>query len=156
MYFPIGGCLVRCFTGLHGVGCGTFPQGNNFPFLRLRREFDRFNDVIRGLCDGYGAFSGDEVFSCVHVLRFVLKERDCSLHQPRESRPAPDETPRRCLHRRAAEHQQRSDSGRNNVAAAGAKLRGATRGANTNGMNTTKITSAEACRIRQPKFGIKM
>ena len=24
MSFPIGSCLVRCFTMLHGVGCGTF------------------------------------------------------------------------------------------------------------------------------------
>lgn len=26
MRFPIGGCLVRCFALLHGVGCGTFPK----------------------------------------------------------------------------------------------------------------------------------
>ncbi len=26
MRFPIGGCLIRRFTLLHGVGCGTFPQ----------------------------------------------------------------------------------------------------------------------------------
>jgi hypothetical protein len=26
MGFPIGGCLVRCFTMLQGVGCGTFSQ----------------------------------------------------------------------------------------------------------------------------------
>ena len=24
--FPIGGCLIRCFTVLHVFGCGTFPQ----------------------------------------------------------------------------------------------------------------------------------
>jgi len=23
---PIGGCLLRGFTLLHGVGCGTFPK----------------------------------------------------------------------------------------------------------------------------------
>lgn len=23
---PIGGCLIRCFTLLHGIGCRTFPQ----------------------------------------------------------------------------------------------------------------------------------
>ena len=23
---PIGGCLIRCFALLHGIGCGTFPQ----------------------------------------------------------------------------------------------------------------------------------
>ena len=32
-----------------------------------------------GLRSGCGASSGDEVFRCVHVLRFVLKEQDCSL-----------------------------------------------------------------------------
>ena len=26
MRFPIGGCLIRRFTMLHGVGSGTFPQ----------------------------------------------------------------------------------------------------------------------------------
>jgi len=41
--------------------------------------------------------------------------------------------------RRAAEHQQLSDGGRKNVATAGAMLRGATRGAGANGMNTTEI-----------------
>ncbi len=25
MRIPIGGCLLWCFTVLHGVGCGTFP-----------------------------------------------------------------------------------------------------------------------------------
>ena len=25
MRFPIGGCLLWCFTVLNGVGCGTFP-----------------------------------------------------------------------------------------------------------------------------------
>ncbi len=24
--FPIGRCLIRCFTLLHGFGCGTFPK----------------------------------------------------------------------------------------------------------------------------------
>jgi len=26
MRFPIGGCLIGCFTLLHVFGCGTFPQ----------------------------------------------------------------------------------------------------------------------------------
>ena len=26
MRFPIGGCLIWCFTVLHSFGCGTFPQ----------------------------------------------------------------------------------------------------------------------------------
>ncbi len=44
---------------------------------------------------------------------------------------------RLCPRRRAAEHQQLSDGGRKDVAAAGAMLRGATRGAGAGGMNTT-------------------
>ena len=24
--FPIGGCLIRSFALLHGIGCGTFPK----------------------------------------------------------------------------------------------------------------------------------
>src|SRR5208283_4685128 len=43
-----------------------------------------------------------------------------------------------CPRRRAAEYQQLSDGGRKDVAAAGAMLRGATRGAGAGGMNTTK------------------
>ena len=92
MRFPIGGCLIRRFTLLHGVGSGTFPQRNDFPFLRLSREFYRLDELVDGLRNGCGASSGDEVFCCVHVLRFVLKERDCSLHPPGESRTAPDKT----------------------------------------------------------------
>ena len=41
-----------------------------------------------------------------------------------------------CPRRRAAEHQQLSDGGHKDVAAAGAMLRGATRGAGAGGMNT--------------------
>ena len=26
MRSPVGGCLIRCFALLHGVGCGTFPK----------------------------------------------------------------------------------------------------------------------------------
>ena len=43
-----------------------------------------------------------------------------------------------CPRRRAAEHQQVIDCGRKDVAAAGAMLRGATRGAGAGGMNTTE------------------
>jgi len=46
--------------------------------------------------------------------------------------------------RRAAEHQQLSDGGRKDVAAAGAMLRGATRGAGADGMNTAETASADA------------
>ena len=60
--------------------------------LGLSREFHRLDELVDGLRSGYGASSGDEVFVCVHVLRFVLKERNCSLHPPRESRTAPDKT----------------------------------------------------------------
>ncbi len=48
------------------------------------------------------------------------------------------------LRRRAAEHQQLSDGGRKNVAPAGAMLRGATRGAGADGMNTAETASADA------------
>jgi hypothetical protein len=48
--------------------------------------------LVDGLRSGCGASCCDEVFICVHVLRFVLKERDCSLHPPRESRTASDKT----------------------------------------------------------------
>ena len=102
---PIGGCLVRCFALLHGVGCGTFPERNNFPFLRLSRKFDRLDDLIRGLRSGCGASCGDEVFCRVHVLRFVLKERDCSLHlRPERAGPLLTKRTRVCSRRRAAEH----------------------------------------------------
>ena len=43
---PIGGCLARSLAKLHGFGRGTFPQRNNFPFLRLWWEFKRFDDVV--------------------------------------------------------------------------------------------------------------
>ena len=92
MRFPIGGCLIRCFAMLHRVRCGTFPQRNDFPFLRLSREFDWLDDLIDGLRSGCGASSGDEVFRCVHVLRFVLKERDCSLHRTGRADPLRNET----------------------------------------------------------------
>src|SRR5271157_5928977 len=45
MRFPIGGCLIRRSTLLHGVGSGTFPQRNDFPFLRLSREFYRLDEL---------------------------------------------------------------------------------------------------------------
>jgi hypothetical protein len=44
----------------------------------------------------------------------------------------------------AGEHQQLSDGGRKNVAPAGAMLRGATRGAGADGMNTAETASADA------------
>ena len=138
MRFPIGGCLIRRFTLLHGVGSGTFPQRNDFPFLRLSREFYRLDELVDGLRSGCGASSGDEVFDCVHFLRFVLKERDCSLHSPERAEPLLTKRTRLCPRRRAAKHQQLSDGGRKNVAPAGAMLRGATRGAGAAGMNTTE------------------
>ena len=95
---------------------------------------------LTGLRSGCGASGGDEVFSRVHVLRFVLKERDCSLHRPGRAGPLLTKRTRLCPRRRAAEHQQLSDGGRKDVATAGARLRGATRGAGADGMNTTKTT----------------
>jgi len=71
-------------------------------------------------------------------LRFVLKERDCSLHRPERAGPLLTKRTRLCPRRRAAEHQQLSDGGRKDVATAGAMLRGATRGAGADGMNTTE------------------
>jgi hypothetical protein len=49
MSSPVIGGLRRRLAQLHGIGCGAFPQGNNFPFLGLRREFQRFDDVVRRL-----------------------------------------------------------------------------------------------------------
>ena len=43
---PIGGCLFRRLTLLHFFGCGTLSQGNDFPFLRLIREFERFDELV--------------------------------------------------------------------------------------------------------------
>jgi hypothetical protein len=81
-------------------------------------------------------------------LRFVLKERDCSLHSPERAEPLLTKRTRLCPRRRAAEHQQLSDGGRKDVAAAGAMLRGATRGTGAAGMNTPKITSADDDRFK--------
>jgi len=51
----------------------------------LSREFDWLDDFVDGLLSDCGASGGDEFFCRVHVLRFVLKERNCSLHHaPRE------------------------------------------------------------------------
>ena len=59
------------------------------------------------------AFDGDEVFCRVHFLRFVLKERDCSLRlRPGRAGPLRTKRTRVCPCRRAAEHQQPSDGGR--------------------------------------------
>src|SRR5882724_3857375 len=77
-------------------------------------------------------------FSAVFMfLRFVLKERDCSLHRTGRADPLLTKRTRPRPRCRAAEHQQRSDSGRKDVSTAGARLRGATRGAGVDGMNTT-------------------
>ncbi len=82
---PIRGCLLRRLALLHFFGCGTLPQRNDFPFLRLIRKFDRFDERVLRLASDWGAFRGDEGFCRVHFLPFVLKERTCSLHQaPRE------------------------------------------------------------------------
>jgi len=58
--------------------------------------------------------------------------------RPERAGPLLTKRTRLCPRRRAAEHQQLSDGGRKDVAAAGAMLRGATRGAGTGGMNTTE------------------
>ena len=106
----------------------------------MSREFYRLDELADGLRSGCGAFSGDEVFVCVHVLRFVLKERDCSLHPPRESRTAPDKTHPSVSAPLTAEQQQHSDSGRKDVSPVGTKLREAPpNGADTDGMNTDEV-----------------
>jgi len=61
---PIISGLGRRLAKLHGFGCGTFPQGNNFPFLRLRWEFNRFDDLIRRLKRRV------DIFRRVHVFAF--------------------------------------------------------------------------------------
>lgn len=69
--------------------------------------------ILLAGCGAIAASSGDEVFCRVHVLRFVLKERDCSLHlHLPESSPAPTKRTRLRPRRRAAEPQQPSDSRR--------------------------------------------
>ena len=60
---PIISGLGRRFAKLHGFGCGTFPQGNNFPFLRLRWEFNRFDDVVRRLRRWVDRFRRVHVFA---------------------------------------------------------------------------------------------
>src|ERR1043166_7717486 len=133
MRFPIGGCLIRCFALLHSIGCGTFPKRNNFPFLWLSWKFEGLDEVVRRLWSGCGASGGDEGFCCVHVLRFVLKERDCSLHlHPERAEPVQTKRTQR------VPGPSGSGARSNRVTAgaqdpvpsspAGAKLRGATRG----------------------------
>ena len=70
MRFLIGGCLIRCLALLHG-GVWDIPEVIRSPFLRLSREFDRFDDAVWRLRSDYGASSGDEVFRCVHLPVFA-------------------------------------------------------------------------------------
>ena len=76
---PIISGLGRCFAQLHGIGRWTFPQGNNFPFLGLRREFQRFDDVVRRLRRWV------VVFGRVHVFAFRV-EGTGLLSSPRRER----------------------------------------------------------------------
>src|ERR1035441_7928480 len=62
--------------------------------------------------------------------------------RPERAGPLLTKRTRLCPRRRAAEHQQLSDGGRKDVAAAGAMLRGATRGAGAGEMNTAEINVA--------------
>src|ERR1700722_20415655 len=82
---PISGSLLRRLALLHFFGCGTFPQGNDFPFLRLIRKLDRFDErVLRLDCD-WGAFRGDEGFCRVHFFAFRSEGADLlSSPAPRE------------------------------------------------------------------------
>ena len=157
---PISGRLVRRLALLHFIGCRALPQRNDFPFLRLIRKFDRFDErVLRLACD-CGAFRGDEGFCRVHFLPFVLKERTCSLHQPpreqvRSARKAPVSA--RAARQRstkqwsATRHKQTGCAKRirGKHLSRGARLRGATRGGGADGMNTTEILIGE-CRSLNP------
>jgi len=97
---------------------------------------------------GCGAVAGHPVemrFSVVFMFCVLFCRSGTALFT-RPERAAPLLTKRTRLHprRRAAEHQQLSDGGRKDVAAAGAMLRGATRGAGADGMNTAETASADA------------
>ena len=80
--------------------------------------------------------------------------------RPERAGPLLTKRTRLCPRRRAAEHQQLSDGGRKDVAAAGAMLRGTTRGAGADGMNTIEYliggcqqrVQANRCRIRPGIF----
>ena len=69
-------------------------------------------------------------------VRFV-RNRTALFNRPERAAPLLAKRTRLRPRRRAAEHQQLSDGGRKDVAPAGAMLRGATRGAGSDGMNTT-------------------
>src|SRR5438128_12394401 len=102
---------------------------------------------------GCGAVAGHPVemrFSVVFIfLRFVLKERDCSLHlRPERAGPLLTKRTRLCPRRRAAEPQQPSDSRRkleNFLRLLARGCGGATRGTGAGGMNMTETSSADAC-----------
>ena len=93
-------------------------------------------------------------FSVVFMFCVSFRRSGTALFASTE-RAAPLLTKRTRLNprRRAAEHQQRSDSGRKDVATAGARLRGATRGAGSDGMNTTNNLIG-GCLISDERVGI--
>ena len=131
---PIGGGFAGRLAQLHGFRRWTFPQGYDLPFLRLRREFKRFDEVIlwlRRCIDDFGR---------VHVFAFrFMRERDCSL------RLAPGDQNR--SERNAFEPAGRADGRRSRKQCSdtkirGAKLRGATRSAGSRRMNTAEINAA--------------
>jgi len=74
-------------------GVGHSRSENDFPFLRLSREFDGLDEVVDGLLSDCGAFGGDEVFCRVHIFAFRSEGAVLlSSPPPRESRTAPNET----------------------------------------------------------------
>ena len=76
-------------------------------------------------------------FSVVFMFCVSFRRSGTALFAcPERADPLLTKHTRRCPRRRAAEHLQRSDSGRKDVSTAGARLRGATRGAGVGGMNT--------------------
>ena len=145
---PISGCLLWRLALLHFFGRGTFPQGNNFPLLRLIRKLDRFDEGILRLGCDCGAFRGDEGFCRVHVFAFRSEGADL-LSSPSPERAGPIRTKGTRQHprRRAAEHEATKchetqtnglrEAHWGKVLSRGTRLRGATRGAGADGMNTT-------------------
>ena len=102
----------------------------------------RINECIAKMADGEaveGLRGLPPLATHLHVRTGLSVDRGQFGSAPLRKRTRP--RPRR----RAAEHQQRRDSGRKDVSTASARLRGATRGADVGGMNTAETASADAC-----------
>jgi hypothetical protein len=165
MRLPISGCLLRRLALLHFFGCGTLPQGNNLPLLWLVRKLDRFDKRILRLRCNCGAFRGDEGFCRVHIFAFRF-EGAALLSSPSPERAGPIRTKgtRQRPRRRAAEHEATEchetqtnglrEAHWGKVLSRGTRLRGATRSAGADGMNTTDclIDECESAKGQIPQF----